>query len=110
MHVFATRKEPFSSKGSSYCCIISTWMCIRLGKAGKTTALSHFGRFRMDKECKTLKSVYFVRLSFIENTLMISAFVYYIHDLSQQIKHEINPFSAGIDFTRQNLTSVDVRF
>ena len=29
---------------------------------------------------------------------------------SSEFSLEINPYSAGIDFSRQNLTSVDVRF
>ena len=28
----------------------------------------------------------------------------------QRVKYNVNPYSAGIDFRRQNLTSVDVRF
>ena len=31
-------------------------------------------------------------------------------EFSVQTFHNINPYSAGIDFSRQNLTSVDVSF
>ena len=30
--------------------------------------------------------------------------------VSEGVEHVINPYSAGIDFSRQNLTSVDIKF
>ena len=44
--------------------------------------------------------------------VLLAQFSLYVHkgDLKPDSFHFINPLSAGIDFSRQNLTSVDVRF